>query len=415
MDRVRARRRPMAEINVVPYIDVMLVLLVIFMITAPLLNLGVEVELPKADAEPMDTQENDEPLIITVLKNGDLYLNAGGDLDGTSSGLIDPESLLTMVTAIVSRNPEIQVLVGGDELATYGQVYSVMVLRLRAFSLAIGVHVLMAAMVVLGTMSWEPFRKPQNIGMTIEAVIVDTSEIKKQREAARQAVEMEDRRRQRDERLEQQKKREQEQKKIRDQEAAEKRAKELKAQKKRDAQDRLQKLRLERERKLEDQRLKQQRELEQVRAQREAAEKQRKLDEDRLRQTEARKEKAIQEQQRLQREAIAQRQADAEAREFRAGQMATKSDNYHAAIQSFVTQNWMRPPTAQSGLRCTLKIVQIPCGEVISAAISGKCNGDEATRRSILAAVERGGALPYRGFEDVFQREIDFNFIYDGD
>jgi biopolymer transport protein TolR len=132
MDRVRARRRPMAEINVVPYIDVMLVLLVIFMITAPLLNLGVEVELPKADAEPMDTQENDEPLVITVLKNGDLYLNAGGDLDGTSSGLIDPESLLTVVTAIVSRNPEIQVLVGGDEVATYGQVYSVMVLLQKA-------------------------------------------------------------------------------------------------------------------------------------------------------------------------------------------------------------------------------------------------------------------------------------------
>jgi len=132
MDRVRGRRRPMAEINVVPYIDVMLVLLVIFMITAPLLNLGVEVELPKADAEPMDTQENDEPLVITVLKNGDLYLNAGGDLDGTSSGLIDPESLLTMVSAIVSRNPEIQVLVGGDELASYGQVYGAMVLLQKA-------------------------------------------------------------------------------------------------------------------------------------------------------------------------------------------------------------------------------------------------------------------------------------------
>ena len=287
--------------------------------------------------------------------------------------------------------------------------------RLRAISLAIGVHVLMAALVVLGTMNWEPFRKPQNVGMTIEAVIVDTSEIKKQREAARQAVEMEDRRRQRAEKLEDQKKREQEQKKIQDEKAAERRKKELEAQKKRDAQDRLQKLRLERERKLADERLKQQRELEQVQAQRKAAENQRKLDEDRLKQTEARKEKAIQEQQHLQREAIAQRQADAEAREFRAGQMATKSDNYQAAIQSFVTQNWMRPPTAQSGLRCTLKIVQIPGGEVISAAISGKCNGDEATRRSILAAVERGGALPYRGFEDVFQREIDFIFIYDGD
>jgi biopolymer transport protein TolR len=132
METARRRRRPMAEINVVPYIDVMLVLLVIFMITAPLLNLGVEVELPKADAEPMDTQENDEPLVITVLQNGDLYLNAGGDLDGTSSGLIDPESLVTMVSAIVSRNPEIQVLVGGDERANYGQVYQAMVLLQKA-------------------------------------------------------------------------------------------------------------------------------------------------------------------------------------------------------------------------------------------------------------------------------------------
>jgi biopolymer transport protein TolR len=132
MGATRNRRRPMAEINVVPYIDVMLVLLVIFMITAPLLNLGVEVELPKADAEPMDTQENDEPLVITVLTNGDLYLNAGGDLDGTSSGLIDPESLVTMVSAIVSRNPDIQVLVGGDERANYGQVYNAMVLLQKA-------------------------------------------------------------------------------------------------------------------------------------------------------------------------------------------------------------------------------------------------------------------------------------------
>jgi len=124
----RVRRRPMAEINVVPYIDVMLVLLVIFMITAPMLNLGVEVELPKADAEPMDIEESKEPLVITVLPNGDLYLNAGGDLDGTSSGLIDRETLATTVAAIVRRNPEIQVLVGGDEEASYGQVYGVLAL-----------------------------------------------------------------------------------------------------------------------------------------------------------------------------------------------------------------------------------------------------------------------------------------------
>jgi colicin import membrane protein len=58
--------------------------------------------------------------------------------------------------------------------------------------------------------------------------------------------------------------------------------------------------------------------------------------------------------------------------------------------------------------------VQIPGGEVISAAIAGQCNADEATRRSLVAAVERAGTLPYRGFEDVFQREIDFIFRYDG-
>lgn len=132
METSRKRRRPMSEINVVPYIDVMLVLLVIFMITAPLLNLGVEVELPNADAEPMDTEESQEPLVITVLANGDLYLNAGGDLDGTTSGLIDPETLVDTVSAIVRRNPEIQVLVGGDERVAYGEVYGVMVLLQKA-------------------------------------------------------------------------------------------------------------------------------------------------------------------------------------------------------------------------------------------------------------------------------------------
>jgi biopolymer transport protein TolR len=132
MQTKRNKRKPMAEINVVPYIDVMLVLLVIFMITAPLLNLGVEVDLPKADAEPLDSEQNDEPMVVTVLKNGDLYLNAGGEADGVNSGLIDPESLVTTVAAIVRRNPEIQVLVGGDEVVGYGHVYQAMVLLQKA-------------------------------------------------------------------------------------------------------------------------------------------------------------------------------------------------------------------------------------------------------------------------------------------
>ncbi len=131
----RSRRRPMSEINVVPYIDVMLVLLVIFMITAPLLNLGVEVQLPEANAEPMQSRQNEEPLIITVLKNGDLYLNAGGDLDGAGSGLIDAQTLVATVSAIGRRNPDVQVLVGGDRAVGYGEVYNAMVLLQEA-----GVH-----------------------------------------------------------------------------------------------------------------------------------------------------------------------------------------------------------------------------------------------------------------------------------
>jgi len=282
--------------------------------------------------------------------------------------------------------------------------------QVRALAGAIGVHVLMAALVVLGTISWQPFRERQPVGLTIEAVIVDTGAIREQREEARRAQEMEDRRRQRAEELEQQRQRELERKQEED-----RRQRQLEEQRKQEAQDRLQQLRLERERKLEEERLRQERELEQIRQQREAAERQRKLEEERLKQIEARKERERQDELRRQQEAEAQRRADAEAQQFRAGQMATLADNYRAAIQAFVTQNWLRPPTAQPGLRCTLKIVQIPGGEVISAAIAGQCNADEATRRSILAAVERGGALPYRGFEDVFEREIDFIFIYDGD
>jgi colicin import membrane protein len=62
-----------------------------------------------------------------------------------------------------------------------------------------------------------------------------------------------------------------------------------------------------------------------------------------------------------------------------------------------------------------VQVVQIPGGEVISSSLVGRCNADEATRRSILAAVDRAGVLPYRGYEDVFQREIEFIFRYDGD
>ena len=124
----------------------------------------------------------------------------------------------------------------------------------RAVSGALAVHVLMVALIVVGTMDWQPFRKPQMQHIAIEAVIVDTSEIRKQRDEARRAQEREERRQDREEQLRQQRERE----KLAEEEA-QRRARELEAQRKREAEDRLMKLRQERERKLEEERLKQQR------------------------------------------------------------------------------------------------------------------------------------------------------------
>jgi colicin import membrane protein len=159
----------------------------------------------------------------------------------------------------------------------------------------------------------------------------------------------------------------------------------------------------------------QQDELNEIRKKRAEAVRQRKLEEERLKQMDARKRSEAEAQRQAIAEANMRQQMANEQAEFRAGQLATKGEAYYAAIQSQVTNNWLRPPTARPGLRCRLKVVQIPGGEVISAAIAGTCNADEATRRSLVAAVERAGSLPYRGFEDVFQREIDFTFTYDDD
>lgn len=280
----------------------------------------------------------------------------------------------------------------------------------RAVTAALAVHVLMIALIVVGTMDWQPFRKEQPVAIAIEAVIVDTSVIKKQRDEARRAQEMQDRRQQRDAELERQKQREAE-----DAAEAARRQRELEAQRKRQAEDRLMKLRQQRERKLEDERLKQQRELDDIRKQREEAERLRKQEEERLKQLENQRKRQVDDQQRLQREALEARQADEQARAFRAGQQADLKTQYVATIAAVVTDNWLRPPTAKAGLRCTVRVVQIPGGEVISSSLVGSCNGDEVTRRSILAAVDRAGMLPYRGFEKVFTREIEFNFTYSGD
>jgi colicin import membrane protein len=285
----------------------------------------------------------------------------------------------------------------------------------KAFTLAVAVHVLMAALVVLGTMTWKPFRPPALTGMTIEAVMVDTGAIMQRREQAereaQKAAEQKTARERREQELKTRKERE-EREKL-EQEVAEKQRQKVQAEKKRQEDMRLQEMRKKQEQDRQEKLKKQQQEMEQVRKKREDAERQRKIEEERLKQLDARKKAEADTQRQAKAEADLKEQMANEQAQFRAGELATKGDEYYAAIQSLVTNNWYRPPTARPGLRCRLKIVQIPGGEVISAAISGSCNADEATRRSLTAAVERAGTLPYRGFEEVFQREIDFIFTYD--
>jgi biopolymer transport protein TolR len=123
MTPARRGKRLMAEINVVPYIDVMLVLLIIFMITAPLLTQGIKVDLPKAGAEPMPS-EDQKPLILSVDKSGRFYLNIGQDEETP----IEENSVVERVSAVLRREPKTPVLVKADQSVPYGRVVQGMVL-----------------------------------------------------------------------------------------------------------------------------------------------------------------------------------------------------------------------------------------------------------------------------------------------
>ena len=121
--RRTGKRKPVSEINVVPYIDVMLVLLIIFMITAPLIQQGVEIDLPTASANPMPPEQR-EPLVISVSKDGDFYLNIGENNDKP----IEEDLLANRVAAVITNHPQTPVLVRGDEAVDYGRVTEAMVL-----------------------------------------------------------------------------------------------------------------------------------------------------------------------------------------------------------------------------------------------------------------------------------------------
>ena len=298
----------------------------------------------------------------------------------------------------------------------------------RALLLALIVHVAALGLLWLGSLSW----KPERPEITPSFTLVDASpyvEARREEQRAQEAQRLQEQEAQRlqeeeAQRLQEQKRREEAERqraleRQREQQRQEaQRQAELERQRQqrlaREAEQRRQQLEEER-RQLEQQRRDReqarQRELDELRRQREAAQREREEQERRLaeiaeqREREAERRRAEQEAERLR---LAREQAAAEERR------GTLRDEYVATIAELVRRNWIRPPTTRPGVRCSVRVVQIPGGEIIDQAVASPCNADPATRRSIISAVERAAVLPYRGYEDVFEREIIFEFSYDG-
>ena len=133
--RPRAKRhKPNAEINVVPYIDVMMVLLVIFMVTAPMLTQGVSVDLPQAKSDPVTNDDLSDPLVISVTKAGDYYLELGEN----NKQPITLERIGVQVAKILQRAPDTQVLLRGDRAIEYGHIVRIMTVLQQAGANSVG-------------------------------------------------------------------------------------------------------------------------------------------------------------------------------------------------------------------------------------------------------------------------------------
>jgi biopolymer transport protein TolR len=129
------KRKLMGDINVVPYIDVMLVLLIIFMVTAPLLMQGVKVDLPKAKAEPLDSQMlKNNPLVLTIDRAGKLYLNVGSQ----PKSALDADTVGARTAAALRRNSDLAVLINADRTIAYGQLIDAMVILQKAGASKVG-------------------------------------------------------------------------------------------------------------------------------------------------------------------------------------------------------------------------------------------------------------------------------------
>jgi biopolymer transport protein TolR len=129
----RGHKRPFSEINVTPLVDVMLVLLIIFMVTAPMLMQGVKVDLPEASADPVENQDS-EPVIVSVDGSGKLYLNLGSN----EEQVLSLATIKDRVAAIIRRSPDKPVLIWGDQAVPYGEVVTVMVALQEAGAPSVG-------------------------------------------------------------------------------------------------------------------------------------------------------------------------------------------------------------------------------------------------------------------------------------
>lgn len=125
--------KPVAEINIVPYVDVMLVLLVIFMITAPLLTQGVQIDLPEANAAVLEEQP-EQPIVVSVDKIGNYFLN----IADTPTQPMMPDVIAKLVAEQLAKNPKRSILVRGDDTVAYGQVIQAMVMLQQAGAPSVG-------------------------------------------------------------------------------------------------------------------------------------------------------------------------------------------------------------------------------------------------------------------------------------
>ncbi|MBU1189206.1 MAG: cell envelope integrity protein TolA [Gammaproteobacteria bacterium] len=318
---------------------------------------------------------------------------------------------------------------------------------------ALLLHGLLLALVLLADLNWQRPQRPQATGLNLDTRLVDASQVQQRLQQTRNAAQQNQREQQaeqlraqraaeREQALQQQREREQqareqalqeqalaaqqreaeaerearelaEQQRLqaqaqqRQEQAERERQQALAAQRQRDAERRRQELEALRARELEQQRLRDQQlqqELEQLRQQRQALAAQSAATQQQLEELGSQQSAPP-----AATEPIPEQADTASGQSAGNGVLGSLRDEYIASIAAAVRAAWVRPPTALDDIVCRVAVLQIPGGEVIEASIASPCNADAATRRSIVAAVQRND-LPYQGYESVFERRINFTF-----